>query len=138
MISNSKKYRRSKIGCYKYRIRAYCRKAKKADPDVLQNDTDLISSFPDVFKKWEAEDYDRNFTPVVVVQDGRYQFKAARDVHRSNSSKAVKATDRLLDEVRYFDSIASAAKLLGAKPSNISACLHGRQKTVKGYEFEFV
>lgn len=38
--------------------------------------------------------------------------------------------------VRTFDCVADAGKYLGVNGSNISGCLHGRQKTVKGFIFK--
>ena len=36
----------------------------------------------------------------------------------------------------YFSGVSKAARLLGLHYQNITACLHGRQKTCHGYSFE--
>ena len=40
--------------------------------------------------------------------------------------------------IRTFDSITEASKYVKCCPSNITACCKGRQKTVKGYIFEYI
>jgi hypothetical protein len=37
----------------------------------------------------------------------------------------------------YFSGVSKAARLLGLHYQNITACLHGRQKTCHGYTFEW-
>ena len=44
---------------------------------------------------------------------------------------------RILETGEVFDSVRDCARYLGCEHSNISLCLHGSQKTCKGYHFEF-
>ena len=44
---------------------------------------------------------------------------------------------RIVETGEVFDSVRSCARYLGCEHSNISLCLHGIQKSCKGYHFEF-
>ena len=45
---------------------------------------------------------------------------------------------RIVETGEVFESIRECARRIGCNPSNISACLAGRQSTCRGYHFERV
>jgi len=51
------------------------------------------------------------------------------------NEQAIHVTDRSGNRC-LFESIEKASKVLGLKPNSVSDCLHGRQKTHRGYSFE--
>lgn len=58
---------------------------------------------------------------------------------KGSSPKPIRVIDLKTDYVAEFKSIREASKSLSLIESNISACLHGgKQKTHKGYVFEFI
>ena len=55
---------------------------------------------------------------------------------KSSWSKTIRVYKKNGDEVGVFDKIGDACSVLGLTDSNVSACLHGKQKTHKGYVFQ--
>jgi len=50
----------------------------------------------------------------------------------------IKATNIKTGEIIYFDSQTEAGEILGCGKGHINDCLCGRQKTCKGYKFEYI
>ena len=50
----------------------------------------------------------------------------------------IKATNIQTGEVKYFESQTEAANVLNTSKGHINDCLKGKQKTCKGYTFEYI
>ena len=59
------------------------------------------------------------------------------DGGKGKGVKPVKCTNLMSGEVREFSSATEAARVLGIKNSNISACCRGRLKSAGGWCFEY-
>ena len=60
------------------------------------------------------------------------------NVSKSSLPKRVKVRNKNEQECMIFESITDACLELGLTPSNVSACLHGKQQTHKGFIFETI
>ena len=61
-----------------------------------------------------------------------------RHAHRTGLNKGRGTPIRIVETGEVFESIAECARRIGGYPSNISACLAGRNRTCRGYHFEYV
>ena len=60
----------------------------------------------------------------------------AENVAKSSAPRRIMARRKNGDVWKSFNSIQDACTMLGLTESNVSACIHGRQKTHKGYVFK--
>ena len=60
----------------------------------------------------------------------------AENVAKSSAPRRIMTRRKNEAVWKSFDSIQDACEVLGLTESNVSACIHGRQKTHKGYVFK--